>query len=542
VTLHAAVGRGARPGLFYVTENAFDRYVVGKVSIDRSRRQAKSITDLDGHVLAAIDVGTNAVRLKLARPLPNGSLEALHEERDPVRPGEGVFKTRLISREVADRVLSTLRRYAALCRRYRARVRAIGTSAVREAHNKDEVLARVRREAGLELEVVSGREEARLTCLGVLRGKPANAQSLVVDIGGGSTEIASARGERPVALWSLSLGAVRLSEIFDAGGAVRPKDLRMMRQYAGETVAEALPRNIQGAPRMAIGSSGTIRAVVSFAAAEGTDHATRRQLTTAVDDLVAMGVDGRRERFDPRRADIIVAGAVVLEALAHHMGLKSVIAVDAGLRDGVLVDLMRRRRGAAENPPLAEAAVALGRRFYFDERHARQVTRLALTLFDNLAELHRLPAAARPLLEAAALLHDVGNSVSYQRHHKHTYYLVQNADIPGLADRQRELVARVARFHRGSAPEPAHPLMAGLTLTERQLVRKLSTLLRIADSFDRSHHQPVQKLHARVKDGAVHVRLTSRTALDLELWDAQREALPFRRMFDKRLIVGSIRS
>jgi exopolyphosphatase/guanosine-5'-triphosphate,3'-diphosphate pyrophosphatase len=503
-----------------------------------SRRKQKITPDLDGHVLAAIDVGTNAVRLKLARPLPDGSLEALHEERDPVRPGEGVFKTRMISREVGDRVLSTLRRYAALCRRYRARVRAIGTSAVREAHNKDEILARVRREAGLELEVVSGREEARLTCLGVLRGKPANTPSLVIDIGGGSTEIASARGERPVALWSLSLGAVRLSEIFDAGGVVKPRHLRMMRQYAAETVAEALPRRIPGAPLTAIGSSGSIRAVVSFAAAEGTGHATRRQLTSAVDELVAMGVDGRRERFDPRRADIIVAGAV---ALAHRLGLKSVIAVDAGLRDGVLVDLMRRRRSADENPPLAEAAIALGRRFYFDERHARQVSRLALALFDELAALHRLPATARPLLEAAALLHDVGNAVSYQRHHKHTYYLVQNADIPGLADRQRELVARVGRFHRGSAPELGHPLMEGLSLSERQLVRKLSTLLRIADSFDRSHHQPVRRVQARVKDGAVFVRLSSRTAIDLELWDAEREAPLFRQIIGKRLVVVSSR-
>jgi exopolyphosphatase/guanosine-5'-triphosphate,3'-diphosphate pyrophosphatase len=511
------------------------------LSPDARGRTKKSTPDLDGHVLAAIDVGTNAVRLKLARPLPDGSLEALHEERDPVRPGEGVFKTRVIAREVGDRVLSTLRRYAALCRRYRARVRAIGTSAVREAHNRDEILSRVKREAGLDLEVVSGREEARLTCLGVLRGKPIHASSLVIDIGGGSTEIASARGERPVALWSLSLGAVRLSEIFDAGGVVKPKHLRMMRQYAAETVAEALPRGIPSAPRTAIGSSGTIRAVVSFAAAEGTGHATRRQLTWAVDELVAMGVDGRRERFDPRRADIIVAGAVVLEALAHRLGLKSVIAVDAGLRDGVLVDLMRRRRSGSDDPPLAEAAIALGRRFYFDERHALQVTRLALALFDQLAELHRLPAAARPLLEAAGLLHDLGNAVSYQRHHKHTYYLVQNADIPGLADRQRELVARVARFHRGSAPEPSHPLMEGLSLSERQLIRKLSTILRIADSFDRSHHQPVHRVQTRVKDGAVHIRLGSRNAIDLELWDAQREAQLFRRMLGKRLVLGSLR-
>ena len=204
--------------------------------------------------------------------------------------------------------------------------------------------ARVRREAGLELEVISGREEARLTCLGVLRGKPMNASSLVIDIGGGSTEIASARGERPVALWSFSLGAVRLTEIFDASGVVKPKHLRMMRQYAAETVAESLPRRIVGAPLTAIGSSGTIRAVVAFAAAEGTGHATRRQLTSAVDELVGMDVDGRRERFDPRRADIIVAGAVR--------------ARGAGAPAGAEVGHRRRRRPARRRAGRPDAPAA----------------------------------------------------------------------------------------------------------------------------------------------------------------------------------------
>ena len=171
-------------------------------------------------ILAAIDVGTNAVRLELARPLPDGSLETLHQERDPVRPGEGVFATGTMSREVADRLLSTLRRYAALCRRYDATVRAVATSAVREARNREEIVQRVKRESGLDLEIVSGREEARLICLGVLNGRPRGARGLVVDIGGGSTEVATAVGEEPKELWSVALGAVRLTEIFGSSGKV----------------------------------------------------------------------------------------------------------------------------------------------------------------------------------------------------------------------------------------------------------------------------------------------------------------------------------
>ena len=178
-------------------------------------------------VLGAIDVGTNAVRLELARPLRDGSLETLHQERDPVRPGEGVFTTGSIPRPVADRLLSTLRRYAALCRRDATRVRAVATSAIREARNGAEVVRRAREEAGLELEVVSGREEARLVCLGVLHGKPRGARSLVIDIGGGSTEVATALGEEPTALYSVGLGAVRLTETFGIAGKVTPARLAL---------------------------------------------------------------------------------------------------------------------------------------------------------------------------------------------------------------------------------------------------------------------------------------------------------------------------
>ncbi|HJZ87554.1 MAG TPA: Ppx/GppA phosphatase family protein [Polyangia bacterium] len=493
-------------------------------------------------ILAAIDVGANAVRLKLARPLPDGSLETLHEERDPVRPGEGVFKTGTLPRDVADRLLSTLRRYAALCRRHRAQVRAVATSAMREAKNAGEVIRRVREEAGLELDVVSGKEEARLICVGVLFGKAPGARSLVIDIGGGSTEVASALGERPTALWTLALGAVRLSELFDTSGKISGKQLGLLRGYASEVIGEALPRRIAGAPRIALGSSGTIKAVVGFAAAEGTGHATARQLSRAVEELADMGPDGRRKRFDPRRADIIVPGAVILEGLAHHLGLHAITAVEGGLRDGLLVDLMRRRRAPRDDHSLADAAIAMGLRFFFDERHARQVAFLALELFDRMAPLHGLPASARELLEVAALLHDVGHAVSYQRHHKHAYYLIQNADLPGLADRQRELVARVARYHRRSPPDPAHIGMVGLSRSEIQLVRKLATILRIADSLDRSHHQPVKKAVVRLGRDVVAVRLRARVPLDLELWDVARESQLFRHVFGKRIDLTVARS
>lgn len=486
-------------------------------------------------VLAAIDVGTNAVRLELARPDAEGSLETLHQERDPIRPGEGVFATGTMPEETAERLLSTLRRYAALCRRHKATVRAVATSALREARNSSDIVRRVREEAGLNLEVVSGKEEARLICLGVLHRKPPGARSLLIDIGGGSTEVATAMGEKPDNLWSLNLGSVRLTEVFEASGSVTAKQLRLMRSFVSESLRKTLPESLPPLPRVALGSSGTINAVVSFASSENSGNATVRQLTHAVDTLADMAPERRRKRFDPKRADIIVSGAVILEAVAKYLGIESVSVVNRGLRDGILVDLLYRQDEHREDHSLADAAIVMGQRFFFDEKHARQVARLSLSLFDGLAALHQLPLSVRPYLEVAALLHDVGHAVSYERHHKHTYYLVRNADIPGLADRERELVARIARYHRRSPPDPAHSGMDGLNPTEVRVVRKLATLLRVANSLDLSHHQPIKDFKVTNGKDGVALHLHTRHPVDLELWNVEHEVVNFRRVFGKRL-------
>jgi exopolyphosphatase/guanosine-5'-triphosphate,3'-diphosphate pyrophosphatase len=488
-------------------------------------------------LIAAIDVGANAVRLEIARGFSDGSIESVHQERDPVRPGEGLFQTGTIPMAVVDRVVGVLRRYAIICKRHQARVRAVGTSALREAKNRDDIIRRVKREAGLELEAISGKEEARLMCLGVLSGRPTKARSLCLDIGGGSTEVAGAIGDQPSKLWSVAIGSVRLTEIFKSHGEVSPKQLRLLREFAREAVADSLPPGIRGFPRAALGSSGSIRAIIASAAAEGTAHATAEQISHAVEKLAHMDPEERHKRFEARRADVIVAGAVILEALAHHLSLHAVTAVDRGLRHGVLVDLVRRRFRDADDSSLIDAARTMGRRFFFDEDHAMQVARLATAMFDQLAGLHRLPLAVRSYLEVAAVLHDIGHSVSYQKHHRHTEYLVRNGDIPGLADRERDIVARIARFHRRSPPDLHHPAMEGLTLGEARYVRKLATLLRVADALDRSHAQPIGNLRAEVSAGKVVMRLSTQGPADLEVWDVGHEAQLFHRVFAAKLAV-----
>lgn len=494
-------------------------------------------------IIAAIDVGTNAVRLEIARVHADGSLETLHQERNQVRPGEGTFASGAMPRPVVDRLLSTLRRYGALCRRYHAKVRAVATSAVREAKNRGDIVRRVRDEAGLELEVVSGREEARLICMGVLHERPKSARSLVIDIGGGSTEIATAVGDRPTNLWSVALGAVRLSEVFASDGKVGRRKLDLMREFAAEILTRGVPREAVPRFKSAFGSSGTINAFVSFAADEDRyPRLSASRLTRAVEELAEMTPAQRTEYFEPRRAEIIVSGAVVLEQVVKHLELETVIAVDRGLRNGILFELVRKTRALQDDHTIADAAAALGQRFLVDMNHGRHVARLAVRLFDDLAALHRLPAAARPLLESAALLHDVGHAVSYQRHHKHSYYLIRNADIPGLADQERELVALVARYHRRGAPDRQQTDVEALSPGDFRMVRKLSTLLRVADALDRGHHQTVKDVRAQLRNGRVTVQLKAKAPVDLEVWDAQHEAALFRRVFGRKLELVSGRA
>lgn len=487
-------------------------------------------------VLGAIDVGSNAVRLKLVRLAADGAFDLLHQERDPVRPGEGIWQTGHMADAVVDRLVAALGRYADLCRTHRARhVRAVATSAVREAKNRNAVVERVREECGLELEIISGREEARLIGLGVLRGFPARARSLLIDIGGGSTEVAVGQGEEPVALWSAALGAVRLSEIFKVESRITREQLVSMRRFAQRVVGETLPASIKGAPAHAIGSSGTVRAVCAFAAPPGSAHATREHLTRAVEELFALSPTERRKRFDAQRAEVVVAGAVILESLAHHLRLDSVTAVDGGLKEGLLVDLVKRAEQRQSDPLLSEAVIAAGRRFGFDEAHATHTRDLALSLFDGLDDVHQLPSECRLILEVASVLHDVGTLVSRSRHHKHSLYLIQNMDLPGISERERELSGLVARFHRRSPPNKTHEALAHLSPLEKRVVRSLVTLLRIADGADHARQQAVASVDVSVVGPAVRLRLVRKKGKDVEAWDHESERALFRSCFGKRL-------
>jgi exopolyphosphatase/guanosine-5'-triphosphate,3'-diphosphate pyrophosphatase len=287
------------------------------------------------NVFAAIDVGSQAVRCKIARHTRLAGLERIHRRRIPLRSGDHAFGGGRISREVADRMVAALRTCAGDAARHRATLRAVATSSLREAENALEILTRIRNEAGIELEVISGREEARLVCLGVLEGQPAQIHSLCIDLGGGSIEVALARGEHPVALHSVAAGALRFSrELLSTRG----EDLRLRAARHASHLPAQLGRHTGG---VAVGSSGTIRALVEFVTEGTRRYVHKKEMARAVDELAAMSLDERARWFDPHRAEVIAAGAALLEAILERLEVEVLHASKRGLRDGVLVDLSR---------------------------------------------------------------------------------------------------------------------------------------------------------------------------------------------------------
>jgi len=490
-----------------------------------------------GAVLAVVDVGSNSVRLQICQAAPDGSTSILAEDRSAVRLGEQVFRTGRLSAEAIARTGAALGRFAELSRRAGAdKVWAVATSAVREASNRSLLLKTVRAQAGLELEVISGAEEARLICLGVLQGTPPSERRLLCDIGGGSTEITAARGEEPESAYSVPLGSVRLKEFFIEHDPISRKEARLV----DETVQDAL-RDVDpflgGRFRRVIGSAGTISAVAALAQRPGAARngikpglVTRAQIVDALERLRGTTAKQRRKLgVEEHRADIIYAGAAILEGVMRKLRVEEVEVTGRGLRDGLMADLVRRvvrppAVGLHQEHAVVEGLRAFGRRCGYRESHADQVAALSLSLFDQTRVIHRLGDEERALLQAAALLHDVGAFVSYNRHHKHSYYLLYHADLPGFTDRERELVATIARYHRRSAPKDRHELFQVLAPEERIAVRRLAALLRVADGLDRGHRNNVRGVRVTRGRRGLQVEVFAGEGGELEIWAAQQKA------------------
>lgn len=475
--------------------------------------------------LAAVDVGTNSLHLVVARPTEGDRFEVLTRAKEMVRLGQATSRSGDLDRlapDAVDRAVAALDRFRRIAETHDAPLRAVATSAVREAANRADLLDRARVEAGVEVEVISGAEEARLIHLGVLQALELfDTPLFLFDIGGGSTELLLGHRGEVRASTSLKLGAVRLTNRFFPGPSLHPSAVESCRRHVDEVLTSFDRPMGRHGYEVAVASSGTAEQVVRLARGLAGEEPLRtlngaalkrKQAAVVVEALVAarqQGATADLPGLEPKRADIILAGALVLEGVLRRFGVKQFVISEYALREGLFLDMVARSRGG-ELPHLRDVArrsvVDLMNAFDEDPAHSERVARLALALFDATRRWHGLGADARSLLEAGALLANVGLTVSHSQHHKHSYYVIRNSDrLVGFTDDEIELVAQVARYHRRSAPKGSHPEWAALRPDRQQLVRTLAGILRVAIGLDRSHGGLVADLTLRERDGALVV-------------------------------------
>ncbi|HUL50720.1 MAG TPA: Ppx/GppA phosphatase family protein [Gemmatimonadales bacterium] len=505
--------------------------------------------------LAAVDIGTNSIRLVVAELQPDGSYRVLDEDREMTRLGTGLFETGELRPETMELSLQVIGRMKAIAEGFGVQdLRAIATSAVREASNGREFCNEAWRRCRVRIEVVSPEEEAKLVFKSVARHYRLDDQlTAIVDIGGGSTEVILAAGGVVDQLHSLPLGAVRLTERYVRTDPLKNRHWKQLRRAIDQEIEHAI-----GTPpfvaEVMIGSGGTFTNLVEMAQAERNGRVSsvrdytlgRAEVVRLLDRLRETPLTLRREipGLNPKRADIILAGAAVVSRLTKRLGTVRILVNDRGIRDGVLLSMIEDLQGAAvaKTPaPVAtrlEAARRFARQCRSNERHCEHVARLGSQLFDALRDAFALPEPARDVLQAAALLHDVGYLVNHEKHHKHAYHLIMNGDLRGFSAREIELIANVARYHRRAFPKRRHKNFARLDRVERRLVRRLSGILRVADGLDRTHSQAVTGLRCRMGDGWVRVLVTASRDPGIELDDAQRKADLFERAFKSALTLS----
>ena len=504
--------------------------------------------------LAAIDLGSNSVHMVVADVSADGRIQVVDRVKEMVRLGRRAFTTGALGNEATELAARAVTTFGRLARaRNVHRLRAVATSAVREARNGAAFVRQLQRDTGLPIEVISGLDEARLIfravrhALGLEEGP-----YLLVDVGGGSVELTLVEDGRPVWMRSVPLGVARLTERFLPKDPPTGRQVQKLERHVMRSIGDLLDRARRRGVVSAIGTSGTITTLAAMArAARGEDpgrlhgaSVTHEEIRALRRRLLAVDARARAELpgIDTKRVDLMPAAAVLLDAILARVRVPEFTVCGWALREGVLLELARvNGPGAATRLGRRRAVVALAQRYAADNVHGRQVARLATTLFDGVAPLLELPARGRELLEYAALLHDIGHAVDHGRHQRHSYYLIKNSELLGFDPEEIEIIALVARGHRKQVPKPSAPELALVRSVNRKLVRGLAALLRIADALDRTHFGVVKNLLTEKASGRVvlHVDAGSENA-ELELWAAERRVDLLSRLLDRRVILRPV--
>lgn len=498
-------------------------------------------------IFSAIDVGSNAIRLVLGYMDQDLEVKVIEDFREAVRLGHDVFTKGRVGPAIQRRALQAFRRFREIIDRNRVEsVRAVATSALREARNRESFLREVRKCSGIRLEVISAEQEALLVCRAVSRILPLeNRSALLVDIGGGSVEMTLTRDGRVVSTKSYNMGAVRFLQVLEKDRLGE----RRFHQMVQESLSAARRRFRLGQgrpPDLCVGTGGNLEALLAFKRnvlrGEGATLSVR-DLARIVALLRKTPFEKRIERWGlrPDRADVIVPAAMVLQRILHESGCRRITIPGVGLKEGILLEMMEEWRTGGtplRRDDVLDSARRVGEKYRYDEAHARIVARFSTELFDRLRSIHHLGEESRLLLEAAAWMHDVGQFVSDASHHKHSYYLIRHSALVGLDPDQRDTVANIARYHRKSLPRLAHENFRILPPRRRIQVAKLAALLRLADAMDHEHEGRVRDFTVNLQKPKIHIRLQGRGDLLLERWSLRKKRDLFEKVYRLKLEVG----
>lgn len=513
---------------------------------------------MDKRILGAIDIGTNSFHLVIAKIDSKGIVKILSKDKETVRLGKSSTDMKYITPEAMERAVSALKRFILMCDSFKAEIRAVATSATREALNKDDFIGKVYESTGINIEVVSGFEEARLIYLGVLQSLNVfDRKILLIDIGGGSTEFLTGEKGQVSYANSIKLGAVRLTEKFFSSGKFNKDTINEARLYV-RSLLNPVVRHLKNEKyEMVIGSSGTIFNIgtISYNRNGGTDITgfnfnnfkfSSSELEEAVKTVLKCeSIDEVKkiQGLDSGRADIISAGAIILEQIFSELNIKEITLSGYALREGIIFDTIDKEHNAIDNADLRNiryrSIINLAVHCGNDSGHADKVLQLTNKIFDSVAKDFKLDDKDREYVEAAAILHDIGHSISHSQHHRHSYYLIKNSELLGFNNEEIELIANIARYHRKSHPKIKHQEFGRLSSANMQKVRMLAGILRIADGLDRGHSSTVRDIEIR-KDGKNYIiKIIPENGADiaLELWGANMRKELFEEVFGYKVSI-----
>ncbi len=503
--------------------------------------------------LAAIDIGTNSIHMIIVEATGRRSFEVIDREKEMVKLGAGVFASNRLSERAFAEGLKTIRRYVQLAdQRGVDEIITAATSAIREARNGGEFLDELVRQTGISPEVISGTKEAKLIFQAVrnaiaLQGEKA----LVLDIGGGSTEVVLGDEEEVYFAKSLKLGVLRLLDMFKNPGPVGAEARGVLEAHIRFLAQDALGEARKMGFKRVIGTSGTIRTMGESAHLAGggpslrsvnAEIVQRSDIAKVTDQLLELPAEKRTkvDAVSEKRADAIHLGGVLLNQLLQLAGVEEITLCEASLREGLVLDYLERHAHYLDNLPPARdlrhrSVAQLALKYNVDWEQASHVANLALQLFDQTKELHHLGDYERDILEYAALLHGVGKYISFQRYHKNSRYIIKHAGLRGFNDEEILLIGHVARYHRKGRPKKRHKKFKRLSKGQRHLVRVLSGILRLAVNLDRSKNQLVREIDCDTSDGTLELQLSGADRFELEAWAARQQRRPLARALGKKI-------